>query len=185
MRRAPHNLRREAGRGRRRRAGGGAFTLVEILIVILILGILATIVIPQFSSASQQARENTLRDDLRFMRTQIGVFQAQHRDKPPGYPGGNMAAAPAAADFIAQLTTYSDEGCATNAVGTPVFKYGPYLSKMPANPLNNLDAVLVVANGAAMPAPDNSTGWIYKPQTQEFRANSTGNDQSGVPYSEY
>jgi general secretion pathway protein G len=161
------------------------FTLVEILIVILILGILATIVIPQFSSASQQARENTLRDDLRFMRTQIGVFQAQHRDKPPGYPGGNMAVAPSAADFIAQMTTFTDESCATNATSTPVYKYGPYLSKMPENPLNKLDTVMVIVNGAAMPAPDDSTGWIYKPQTQEFVANSTGNDQSGVPYSEY
>ena len=37
------------------------FTLVELLIVVVILGILATIVIPQFSNASQQARENTSR----------------------------------------------------------------------------------------------------------------------------
>ena len=190
MRRAPDILRRRAGRGRRggRCAGccRGAFTLVEVLIVLLILGILATIVIPQFTSASQQARENTLRDDLRFMRTQIGVFKAQHRDRPPGYPGGNPTAAPTAADFALQMTTFTDETCATNATKTQVFKYGPYLSKLPENPLNKLDTVLVVANGAPMPAtPDNSTGWIYKPQTQEFRANSTGNDQSGVPYSEY
>ena len=189
MRRAPDILRRGAGRGR---PGGrcagccrGGFTLVEVLIVLLILGILATIVIPQFTSASQQARENTLRDDLRFMRTQIGVFKAQHRDKAPGYPGGNPAAAPTAADFALQMTTFTDETCATNATKTQVFKYGPYLSKLPENPLNKLNTVLVVANGAAVPAPDDSTGWIYKPQTQEFRANSTGNDQSGVPYSEY
>jgi hypothetical protein len=119
------------------------------------------------------------------MRTQIGVFQAQHRDKAPGYPGGNVAAAPSAADFLAQMTGYTNADCATNPVATAVFKFGPYLSKMPANPLNSLDTVLVIANGAAMPAPDDTTGWIYKPQTQEFRANSTGNDQSGVPYSEY
>jgi len=162
-----------------------AFTLVEVLIVLIILGILATIVIPQFTSASQQARENTLRDDLRFMRTQIGVFKAQHRDAPPGYPGGVQTAAPTAADFYEQMTMFTDVSCNTNASATTVFKFGPYLSKMPANPLNNLDTVLIVGNGAAVPAPDDSTGWIYKPQTQEFHANSTGNDLGGVPYFSY
>src|SRR5687768_13320099 len=123
MRRAPDILRREAGRGRRGARRGdpcrGAFTLVEVLIVLMILGILATIVIPQFTSASQQARENTLRDDLRFMRTQIGVFKAQHRDRAPGYPGGNPAAAPTVLDFAQQMTMFTDEGCATNATSTP------------------------------------------------------------------
>ena len=69
------------------------FTLIEILIVVVILGILATIVIPQFSNASAQASENTLKDDLRYLRTQIVVFKAQHRDVPPGYPGGDPSAA--------------------------------------------------------------------------------------------
>src|SRR5215203_4279561 len=84
-----------------------AFTLIEILIVIVILGILAMIVIPQFSNASIQARENTLKDDLRFLRLQVQVFAAQHRDTPPGYPNGNMGAAPTATDFEAQMTRFS------------------------------------------------------------------------------
>jgi len=36
------------------------FTLVEILIVVIILGILAAIVIPQFSSASNDARRSNV-----------------------------------------------------------------------------------------------------------------------------
>src|SRR5690242_11487939 len=79
---------------RRAAAAASAFTLIEILIVVVILGILAMIVIPQFSNASAQARENTLKDDLRFLRLQVQVFAAQHRDTPPGYPSGNTAAAP-------------------------------------------------------------------------------------------
>ena len=161
------------------------FTLIEILIVVIILGILATIVIPQFTSASQQARENTLKDDLRYLRTQLGVFKAQHRDVPPGYPGGNTLAVPTEADFMAQMTLHTDERCNTNPTATAVFKYGPYLSRMPENPLNNLTTIRVIANGAAIPPPDDSTGWTYKAQTQEILPNSPGADASGTPYVNY
>src|SRR4051794_15553587 len=94
--------------------GTSAFTLIEILIVVVILGILAMIVIPQFSNASAQARENTLKDDLRFLRLQVQVFAAQHRDTPPGYPSGNTAAAPTEADFEAQMTRFSSEAGVTS-----------------------------------------------------------------------
>ena len=50
---------------RTRRAG---FTLVEILIVVIILGILAAIVIPQFTNASQDARESSLLSQLQTLR---------------------------------------------------------------------------------------------------------------------
>ncbi len=76
--------------------GRAGFTMIEMLIVVVILGILATIVIPQFSNASQNAKENTLKDELRYLRTQIVVYKAQHRDVPVGYPNGDMSQAPTA-----------------------------------------------------------------------------------------
>jgi general secretion pathway protein G len=170
-----------------------AFTLIEILIVVVILGILAVIVIPQFSNASVQARENTLKDDLRFLRLQVQMFAAQHRDVPPGYPGGNVSAAPTGTDFADQMTLFSSEACATSATNSAVFKYGPYLSRIPSNPINDQTSVHVVANGTAMPASGTLPlmnggtpyGWIYKPQTQEFMANLAGSDSNGTPYAGY
>ena len=85
-----------------------AFTLIEILIVVIILGILAAIVIPQFSSASNQARESTLKDCLRYLREQIGIYKMQHNDVPPGYPSGNQSATPDAPTFLSQMTQYTD-----------------------------------------------------------------------------
>lgn len=161
------------------------FTLVEILIVIIILGILATIVVPQFTSASQQARENSLKDDLRFMRSQCGVYKVEHRDIPPGYPGGDRTAVPTASDFEDQMTLHTDVYSATNATASAVYKFGPYLSRMPANPLNNLSTVIVIANGGAIPAADDSSGWFYKPETLEFKANVTGIDANGKAYNDY
>lgn len=164
----------------------GAFTLIEILIVVVILGILATIVVPQFSNASQNAKENTLKDELRYLRTQIVVYKAQHHDIPPGYPNGDRNQAATGPDFVAQMTKPTDEYGLTNAASSPIFKYGPYLSSMPSNPLNAISAIFIVGDADPMPDPTNvDYGWIYKPLTGEIIANSTGSDASGTPYKNY
>jgi general secretion pathway protein G len=163
-----------------------AFTLVEILIVVVILGILATVVIPQFSNAGKEARENTLKDDLRYLRIQIAVFKAQHRDAPPGYPNGDLTAAATEAVFLDQMTKNTSEDCKTNDGATTTYKFGPYLTKMPVNPISGLSAIKVVSGDDDLPAPDDTTfGWIYKPKTQQIIANSTGNDGNATPYVSY
>lgn len=54
---------------------GLGFTLIEILIVVVILGILAAIVIPQFSDASKDAGYASVRTQLQTVRGQIEVFR--------------------------------------------------------------------------------------------------------------
>jgi general secretion pathway protein G len=137
------------------------FTLVEILIVVIILGILAAIVIPQFTNASTQARESSLKSDLQTMRSQIELYKVQHNDVVPT----------PLASFVNQMTLYSDIDGNTNAAKTAIFCYGPYLQQIPTNPFNNL--ATVVAVGA-------SGGWEYDATTGEIHA-ADGGSTNEVP----
>lgn len=67
-------------KGASRRNG---FTLVEILIVVVILGILATLVIPQFSRASSDAIKSALRRDLQAINEQIEVYRVRNAGRLP------------------------------------------------------------------------------------------------------
>ena len=154
-----------------------AFTLVEILIVVVILGILASIVIPQFSNATHTTRENTLKDSLRYLRTQVSVYKAQHEDTFPGENG----------DFVTQLTTYTDIHGASSATGDPVtYRFGPYLTSMPDNMLGGKSTIhLADASTAPLSLVAGTHGWIYKPTTGELIADQPGSDADGKAYAGY
>ncbi len=171
--------RRASGHTRNGRVGG--FTLVEVLIVVVILAILATIVIPKLSNASQMASENTLKEDLRYMRTQIQVYRFQHNEIMPGYNGDGYDAA----TFASQMTMSTNINGETAAPGTSGYPYGPYLRRVPVNPLNNLNSVQIVNGLGQLPAPDSSDGWMYQPQTNSWVADVPGSDIGGVAYVNY
>ena len=62
----------------RKRTTNRAFTLIEILIVVVILGILAAIVIPQFTDASDDAMRASVRSQLQTLRSQIELYNVQN-----------------------------------------------------------------------------------------------------------
>ena len=102
------------------------FTLVEILIVVIILGILAAIVIPQFTEASNDARESSLVSNLQTLRSQFELYKVQHLDV---YPWDNGAGG-IAANLVDRLTGKSDADGTPNVTGV----FGPYMQDVPGNP---------------------------------------------------
>jgi len=163
-----------------------AFTLVEILIVVLILGILAAIVLPRFSNASAIARASMLADDLRIIRMQLEVYKAQHIGVPASYPDGDRTAAPTEQAFISQMTQASNIYGETAPPNTPGYDYGPYLREVPENPVNGKTTVQIILDAQPFPAAaDDSHAWIYKPSTLEFKADCPGADDKGMVYFDY
>lgn len=66
--------------GRRKQNAG--FTLVELMIVMAIIGVLATLAIPSFVGALRQAREAVLKEDLHVLRTAIDSYTADKQKAP-------------------------------------------------------------------------------------------------------
>jgi general secretion pathway protein G len=138
------------------RKNNKGFTLVEILIVVIILGILAAIVIPQFTNASTDARKNSLSSQLQTMRSQFELYKLQQNDKLP---------------VVFQTTgTKTDVNGATT--GTD---FGPYLQQTPSNPLNQ-GVDIVVGNADLVYGAGSGTttaGWLMNNVTGKIWATST------------
>lgn len=161
-----------------------AFSLVEVMIVVLMLAIVAALVVPQFSNAASTARESALREDLRYLRTQIIVYRSQHGGVMPGYPNGDTTATPTAEAFVEQLTRYSDARGNTSAMASAEYRFGPYLSEIPLNPVRQSASVQIII-GDFPSEPQGSAGWLYQPSTGRVAANASGVDAEGVAFFDY
>jgi general secretion pathway protein G len=124
-----------------RRKQSRGFTLIEILIVVIILGILAAIVVPQFSSASTDARTSSLSTTLQILNMQIPMYKLQHNDKLPDLTGGW--------DILTHKTDINGNIDPPNG---PTF--GPYLQSVPVNSLTGTPVPVVVDGTAFAPGAD-------------------------------
>jgi len=174
------------------------FTLVELLIVVIILTVLAAIIVPQFSSATIDAKEAALDANLARVRSAIELFQAQHSSAypgsvdttggscPPGATAGTGTANSAQA-LMDHMLMYSDATGKTCSIGDTTFKYGPYLRKgFPNDSITGKGAVvgeIVVSSTGAPITPAAATGgWAYDTKSGQIVVNSNANDTRGKPY---
>lgn len=120
------------------------FTLIEILIVVVILGILAAIVIPQFTNASEEAAESSAQSQLQTVRSQIELWRIQH----PGI------ALPDYADAGVQWDTLTDQDPVTGQ---------RYLQQAPRNAMMNNSTLCADAAGAGV-------AWVWDAAEEQLWA---------------
>ena len=160
------------------------FTLVELLIVVVILGVLAAIAIPQFGSNTEDAKLSALDSSLAELRNAVELYYHQHSAVYPGAKketdGSDVStAAEAATAFEKQLTLYSDASGKTATSKDATHKYGPYLKRgLPTNPFNSLSTVIcdIATTDITTAASSGTAGWKFYIKTGRLIANDGSHD---------
>lgn len=127
-----------------------AFTLVEILLVVAILGLLAAIVLPRFSGILQSVIESVANTNRSRMRAQVELYHQEHGQ----YPRVD--------NFVAQMTKKTNKDGEPPQEGQKV--YGPYLDSVPNNPFTGTNSL-----GAG---PAGSSDWYYNEDTGNIETNN-------------
>jgi len=134
-----------------------AFTLIEVLIVVVIMAVLAATIIPQFTSSTKDAQNSAVEFNSRTLRAQIELYKAHHNGAYPDLSKGAN---------LEQLTKYTDASGATSATKTGAYVYGPYVAEIPKNPFNNKNAVQAVTdNPPTKGISGDGYGWQYNKDT--------------------
>ena len=104
------------------------------------------------------AQTSSILADLRTIRSQLQLYKSQHNEQYPQ-------------DLELQMTKYTDAAGAVGDQYSDRFRYGPYVLKVPSNPLTAARSTSTVDDAAAayMPADDLRGGWWYNSATGEFR----------------
>jgi prepilin-type N-terminal cleavage/methylation domain-containing protein len=130
-----------------------AFTLVEILIVVVIMAVLAATIIPSFSNSVADAKLNTATFNLNTLRSQIEHYRAEHDGKVPSAT-------------LAELSAKTDKSGATGTGAAYI--YGPYLRTIPENTVNGKITVKAITSDPAVvgdATAGNTGGWLYNATT--------------------
>ncbi len=158
------------------------FTLVEVLIVVVILGILAATVLPQFNMSTDDSREAALVQNLQILRSQIDLYRFQHNGS---YPGSGTPT------FEDQMLKSTQADGTVGDIGQ--YAYGPYIAgQVPPSPYNGKRGLHVVTTdiSAVTPGPTvldaggAEAGWIYNKNTGQIKVNATGNASDGTALDE-
>ncbi len=121
------------------------WSYTELIIIAVVLGVVAVRTVPRFTEAGLESRVGELIDGVQKMRIQLDLYRAQHCGSLPDV------------DSFAAFKT---------AMTTKVGRYGPYVRKIPANPLNNLNTVRFDGE----PAGAGIAGWRLDTETGLFQA---------------
>lgn len=154
------------------RKGSKGFSLAEILIVLGIMGILATVVVLNFSNSDTGAKENTLRANAATIREALDLYRADHG----WYPGDatkDWNSTGSATALVDQLMKFTDATGKPSGSKTTAFRFGPYLKQWPEDPFAKLSTITVDKKNeetlqtmaARVATSGGKGGWYYQTKT--------------------
>jgi len=133
-----------------------AFTLVELVVVVMILGILAAVAAPKFLGQAQNANEGNMKQSLTIIRDAVEIFASQNNGTLPGD------------SFVTEIQ--------------PLLRSG----KIPPSPIaSGTPTVKIVSGNFDVSAITGTEHWTYFKGDGSFVVNSTDTDDNSIPYHDY
>jgi general secretion pathway protein G len=136
-----------------------AFTLIEVLVVVVVIAILAAVVLPKFVNSGLRGKEAALRANLKLVRNAAEMFHNDCDAWPAALLDLTVSPAPA---------NGKDDAGSAKAITAANWK-GPYLSSIEKDPVSAADLTYSVAAGTV----------------GKVNSSATGSDTAGVAYSAY
>lgn len=172
--------------------GRSGFTLIEMLIVIIVLGILAMIIVPQITISTDDAKVSTLQSNVAGIRSAIEIYYVQHSNTYPGEKKNDGTPSPNATEsataFVEQLTRYTTASGSVANTKDSTAKYGPYIKigQLPTNPFDDgYDVQADLTTNITTPrTADGATAYMIFPNVGIVFANDNG-VSGGVNHSTY
>ncbi len=128
------------------------FSLIELVIVVVIIGIIGAIAIPRMSSSADNAARNAVIGDQAALQRALDLYEIEHEGVMAHVGAANIKT------FYFRLIQRSDlDGTVNDSTGI----YGPYINGIPTNKINGLSTIR--RDGAAAGA--NTHGWRYDTAT--------------------
>ena len=136
-----------------------AFSLIEMMLVVVVMAILAALIIPRFVDQGRRGRESGLRHNLSQLRTAIATFQADTDRFPSVLSDLSATSAPAQG--------YDASGTLVNIQASSW--HGPYIGALPNDPVSGAPFIYSVS----------------APNVGVVTSSAAGNDLSGTAFSTY
>jgi prepilin-type N-terminal cleavage/methylation domain-containing protein len=137
------------------------FSLIEIVIVVMVLGILASIAALKLLGTSLHAVDNGVRQSLGVIRTAIDSYSAEHDGVLPGTDG---AEATFKNDMVGYIRGNEFPACPIGVAKNSSIRM-----------MSGTGSVAASIGGTAA-----THSWVYKYQTGDFHVNSTAVSADGV-----
>ncbi|USO00158.1 MAG: prepilin-type N-terminal cleavage/methylation domain-containing protein [Phycisphaeraceae bacterium] len=138
-----------------------AFSLIELVLVVVIIGVIGAIAIPRFAAAGEHASEVALKQNLAILANAVELYKAEHEGLVP--------------TTRHHLLGYTDIAGDAQATPDATHVYGPYLHKMPVLPMGTNKGRDDLAS-SGNPGDSATAGWWIDDTTGDVRANAPDSD---------
>lgn len=132
-----------------------AFSMIELVIVVVVVGIISSVAIPRISRGAESASESALKRDLQVLNSALDLYIAEHNGEHPN-----------PTKIVQQLTQYTSPDGSISPTKDTTHYLGPYIRESPPLPVGTRKGMTGITT-----TDQPTSGWIYQLTKQRILPN--------------